>query len=168
MIRKIFMLAVVVILFIYMAWNFYIRAFNYDPMTEVVSRKSKSLQSAVLTSARNMAGWSTSINEKNIFSPNRTYREPKPVVVAPPPPYVEPPRKPELVLKGIVLDTFGDFVAYIEIDKGKAAPMRKGDKLENIELLEISDRQVVLQWNEEQINLSVDKIKTILNPRLNK
>jgi len=169
MIRKIFMLAVVALLFLYTAWNFYFGAFSYDPMSEVTSRKGKLLQSVAPLSLKNRAGWTEAIYEKNIFSPNRTYREPKPVVAAPiAPVYVEPPRQPELLLKGIVLDTFGDYVAYIEIDKGKAAPMRKGDKLEGVEVLDITDRQVVLQWNDKAINLSVDKIKTILNPRLKK
>jgi hypothetical protein len=44
--------------------------------------------------------------------------------------------------------------------------MRKGDKIEDVELVDISDRKIVLQWNTEKINLTMDKIKTIVKPRL--
>lgn len=169
MIRKIFMLAVVSVLFCYMAWNFYTGALKFDPMSEVSFKKGKTPQPVASLFTKNRAGWNQAIYDKNIFSPNRSYREPKPPAPPPPPPvYVEPPKKPELQLRGIVLDTFGEYVAYIEINKGKAVPMRRGDKLETIEVVEISDRRVVLQWNDEEINLSVDKIKTILNPRVTK
>ena len=90
--------------------------------------------------------------------------EPQAQVPSPPPP--PPPRKPEMTLKGIVLETFGDYVAYIEIDKAKPVPVRKGDKTEeNIEVVDVTDRKVVLKWNNEIINLSVDKVRTITNPR---
>ena len=165
MIRKIFMLAVVVLLFIYTVWNFYARALNYDPLAEVALKKVRQFQSDSSLSAKHGSGWSDAIFENNLFSPNRTYKEPKPAVLQPSPAVVEPPRRPELALKGIVLDDFGDYVAFIEIDKGKALPLRKGDRTNDIELVDLSDRQVVVKWNEENITLSIDKIKTILNPR---
>jgi hypothetical protein len=43
--------------------------------------------------------------------------------------------------------------------------MRKGDKTENIELIDISGRKAVLKWNDETMNLTLDKIKTIENPK---
>jgi len=165
MIRKIFMLAVVFSLFVYTGWNFYAKALRYDPLAEVTVRKMKQRENETFVFAKYRPAWSRDIHEKNLFTPTRGYQEPRPFVPPPPPP-PPPPRKPEMVLKGIVLDSFGDYVAYIEIDKAKATPMRKGDKAEDIEVVDISGRHVVLKWNNETIDLNIDKIKTITNPRM--
>lgn len=164
MIRKIFILILVAFLFIYMAWNFYNKALSYNPLAEVSLKKIKMRSPEVSLGTKYKPAWGKEIYEKNLFNPLRTYKEPKPFVpvVAP---VVEPPKRPDMALKGIVLDTFGDYVAYIEIDKAKATPMRKGDKTENIELIDISDRKAVLKWNDEIIDLSIDRIRTITNPR---
>jgi hypothetical protein len=39
--------------------------------------------------------------------------------------------------------------------------MRKGDKLGDIEVVDISERKVVLQWRSEKIPLSMERIKTL-------
>jgi len=76
-----------------------------------------------------------------------------------------PSEMPHLVLKGIVSDTFGEYICYIEIDRAKAVPMRKGDKLDDIKVIDISSRNVVLKWHGETISLSNGAIKTIDKPR---
>ena len=162
MIRKLFMLGAVLALFLYTVWNFYAEALSYDPLSAVSVKQPKVKGPEQVVSAYRPA-WSREIQDKNLFSPARTYNVPKPVPVSvfvPP-----PPRRPELALRGIVLNTFGEYVGFIEIDKAKAAPMRKGDKIADIEVIDISDRKVVLQWNNEKINLSIDKIKTLNRPR---
>ena len=166
MIRKIFILLLVVFLFIYTAWNFYTKALVYDPLSEISIRKMKGKDPEMVSSSKVSSGWSKAIEEKNLFSAIRTFKEPKPVIIAPP--VIEPPKRPELTLKGIVLDTFGDYVAYIDIDKAASMPMRKGDKTADVELVDISERNVVLKWNNETINLGIDRIKTIRNPRSTK
>lgn len=163
MIKKIFLIVVASVLFIYSAWNFYTGAIRYNPLSEAVVMKSKAKGAENLVSFKSAPSWTKDIHEKNLFSPNRSYIEPKPVVVLPPPP--PPPRKPDMALKGIVQDLFGDYVAYLEIDKATAAPMRKGDKAQDIEAVDVSDRKVVLKWNNEIIELSIDNIQTISNPR---
>jgi hypothetical protein len=169
MIRKIFMLLVVIFLFLYVAWNFYAKALSYDPLDGVSydSDRKKDKSELSLFSTYEPA-WSKEIYEKNLFSPHRSFREPEPIPVAVKVPVVVPPRRPEMVLKGIVLDTFGDLVAFIEIDKKRPIPMRKGDKAEDIELIDISEREVVLKWNTQKINLNMSKIKTITKPRATK
>ncbi|MBA4372809.1 MAG: hypothetical protein C0402_08075 [Thermodesulfovibrio sp.] len=156
------------LLLLFAVWHFYARGLQHDPYAEYTAVKVK--QKAGGSAAQAAApvafqpGWSADIHEKNLFSPSRTYREPKPVVAAPLVP-VEPPKRPEVVLKGVILDSFGEYVAYIEVDKAKSVPMRKGDKTDNIELIDISGRKAVLKWNSEIMNLSLDKIKTIENPK---
>lgn len=165
MIRKLLILGAAFFLFLYTVWNFYSEALRYDPMSAISAKQPKAKGTEVFVSGYSPA-WSREILENNLFSPGRTYSEPKPVPVSVP--VAPPPVRPELALKGIVLDTFGEHVAYIEIDQAKAVPMRKGDKLEDIEVVDISSRKVVLQWNDENINLSIEKIKTIDDPRYRK
>ena len=162
MIRKNALLAAVLLLFIFISWNFYVKALSYDPLKESRAKQIKPRKTGAETSMKYTPAWSKEIHEKNLFSPNRTFIEPKPVVTMP---FVPPPKRPELILKGIVLDNFGDYVAYIEIERSKAIPMRKGDKTDEIELVDISERKVVLKWNAENINLSIEKVKTINRPR---
>ncbi|MBI5100289.1 MAG: hypothetical protein HZB33_00415 [Nitrospirae bacterium] len=166
MIRHICLLSVAGLLFIVASWNFYTQAVRHNPFSEVTARKTDQKEPVTVVPAKYGPGWSDVIYEKNLFNPLRTYQEPKPVVApVAPPPVVEPPKRPDITLKGIILDSFGDYVAYIEIDRAKAAPMRKGDKKENIELIELSGREAVLQWNSEMITLNLDKIKTIDKPK---
>jgi hypothetical protein len=141
------------------AWKFYKNAIAYDPLDRDAV-KHAAIKETVLAKSAYAPAWDKDISEKNLFSPSRTYLEPKPVPVTV---TVPPPQRPALVLKGIVLDTFGDFAAYLEINQAKAVPLRKGDKVEEIEVTDISEKKVVLQWNNETITMSIEKVKTISN-----
>lgn len=160
MIRKLFILGAVLCIFLYTVWNFYSEALSYDPMSAVAVKQPKVKKSDEI--AAYSSAWSKEIQDKNLFSPGRTYSVPKPVPASV---SIAPPRRPELALRGVVLNTFGEYVGFIEIDNAKAVPMRKGDKIQDIEVIDISARKVVLQWNNETINLSIEKIKTINKPR---
>lgn len=160
MIRKGFFLAMLSVLLLYLMWVFFVDAIRYDPYNFIEVRKAKPRADSLVQMSYTQY-WDKDIHEKNLFSPFRSYIEPKPVSAIPPPP---PPRKPELALRGIILDSFGEYVAYVEIDKAKALPLRKGDKAADIEVITISDRKVVLQWNAETITLTMEKIKTISGP----
>lgn len=168
MIRRGCTVGVAVLLLLFTAWNFYFRGLRHDPYAGLSDTKVKQKAQGPAGQASSpvmfVPGWTADIHEKNLFSPGRTYREPKPPAAANPVP-VEPPKPPEIVLKGVILDSFGEYVAYIEVDKARPVPMRKGDKTENIELIDISGRKAVLKWNNETMNLSLDKIKTIENPK---
>lgn len=165
MIRRQAILAVIACLVLVAAWKFYVNAIAYDPLDEGAVKQAKIKEASMAKSAYAPA-WDKDLHEKNLFSPTRTYMEPKPVPVTAP---VPPPKRPDLVLKGIVLDTFGDYVAYVEINQAKAVPLRKGDKVEDIEVSDISEKKVMLKWNDETITMSIEKIKTISNrPRMGK
>lgn len=164
MIRKLAMVVVMALLCAYTAWNFY---------DEVIRRPSGpsgpegrgAAEGRPLKERKPGGAWSAAIHEKNLFSPDRTYVEPKPIPIVIPKPVEPPPKRPEIALKGVVLDTFGDYVGYIEINQAKPVPVRKGDKVEEIEVLDVQEKKVVLQWMTEQMTLSMDKIKTIRNPK---
>lgn len=156
MIRKIFLVATVFFFFLYACWNFYTRALALDPFSEFAVRQPESKGAQALSETSYRPAWSRAIIEKNLFSPARTYAEPKAVAAALP-----PEKKPQFALRGVVVDAFGDYVAYLEIDKAKPVAVRKGDKIEKTEIIDVSARRAVLKWNGEMIDLSMEKIKTI-------
>lgn len=159
--KKRLLLVVAAFVFIFTCYLFVTDALRYDPLADVFVKKS-SLKPLDLAAGKFAAAWGPEIHDKNLFSQNRSFFEPKPVVVDTTPP-VEPPKRPELALKGIVLDTFGEYVAYIEINQARSTPLRKGDKIEDIEVSDISAKQVVLKWNNETIPLTIEKVKTLMN-----
>jgi hypothetical protein len=163
MIRKIIMLSVIAALFVYVLVYFSVNAILYNPLSDSTTREFKPRRDEAVLIPPYTPAWKSIIYEKNLFSPSRSYKRSVPVTEVPAEP---PPARPAVVLKGIIIDPFGDHIAYITIDQLKAVPMRRGDKIEGIELLDISDRKVMLQWNTEKINLTMDKIKKIQNPRL--
>lgn len=109
------------------------------------------------------AAWGREIVENNLFSSTRSPVQPKPQLqgkAAEP-----PPKRPDMNLKGIILDQFGEYIAYIEKDKAKAVAARKGDRFDDVEVVDVQQKSVELRWNEENILLSLDRIKTIKRPR---
>lgn len=165
MIRRLCMLSLMVVVFLYVLWNFYKEALSYNPLSgipeEIRTANKDTTSTTSIPLLEFKTGWSKGILEKNLFSPSRTYIEPKPISEF----TLPPPKRPELVLKGIILDMFGDYIAYIEKDKAKAIPVRKGDSIEDVEVIDVTDRKTILKWNEEIIELKMDKIKTISKPR---
>ncbi len=159
MIRRYAILVLIAGLALFSLWRFYADALRYDPRGEGLVKHSQ-VKNAPAEGRTSAPAWSSDIHEKNLFSPSRTYKEPKPLVVTAP---IEPPKRPDLVLKGIVFDTYGDYVAYVEIDQAKATPLRKGDKVQEIEVVDITEKKVVLQWNGETITMTIEKVKTLSN-----
>lgn len=164
MIRKLVMVAVMAAVFAYTAWNFYDEVIRKPSETGVAGQR-RDAEDRGAKERKRTAAWNAAIHEKNLFSPERTYREPKPVPIVIPKPVEPPPKRPEIALKGIVLDTFGDYVGYIEINQAKPVPVRKGDKIEDVEVVDVQEKRVMLKWMTEAITLSMDKIKTIRNPK---
>jgi hypothetical protein len=162
MIRRAGMLTVVVLLFLFTSWDFYTDALRYDPLASMKLRKPR-IHAVGISAPTYEPAWSKVIYEKNLFSPARSYAEPKPMPSVLPPP---PPVKPQMDLTGIVLDPYGHYIAYISIDRAKAVPLRKGDKMGSVEVVDINEMSVVVQWNRENITLSLNRIKTITNPRM--
>jgi|GEM_PF-1321907 hypothetical protein len=168
MIRKWSIFGILVMMFLYVSWNLYSEVIRYNPLSGNTQTEQTNRNSLVAEFPEFSPGWSKNILSKSIFSRSRTYAEPRPVVVqdtkpvVPPPP---PPKRPELALKGIVLDLFGEYVAFIEKDKAKAVPARKGDMIDDVEIVDVSARKTAVRWNSETIELSMDMIKTISNPR---
>lgn len=160
------MMGLVVFIFIYLAWNFYSQALRYNPLLHVTEKKYSSEDSKGRMLDEGSLSWSKDIFGKNLFNPQRSFDEKPPIPVGVS--VVTQPARPLLSLKGIVLEASGDYIAFVEINNTPALPLRKGDKTEDIELLDISGREVVLKWNAETIKLTMGKIRTINAPRVTK
>jgi len=144
--------------------DFYKETIMYNPLQEIDVTVKKASNAVGQISSVPEKGWSKDITESNLFSPTRTPVMPRPKM--PPgfkPP--EPPKRPDMVLKGVVLDQFDEYVAYIEKDKARAVAARKGDRLDDVEVVDVKQKSVDLKWNDETISLTLDKIKTIKSPR---
>jgi hypothetical protein len=163
MIRRWFILILLSVVVLVLMIDFYNIVKDYNPLLEIEINSNKI---GTIYGKDGLpvfkAGWTKEILDNNLFSPTRNPVLPKPQVQLKP---ADMPKRPELSLKGIVLDSFEEYVAYIEKDRAKAIPVRKGDRLDDVEVMDIKQRSVELRWNEEIISLSLDKIKTIKKTR---
>lgn len=102
----------------------------------------------------------SSLVEKNLFHPDRRFvekaaREVDQASVAP------PAVMPALVLKGVVQDQGGEFVAYVSIDGKKAQPLRVGDRIDDIKVVGITATDVTLKWFATDVKLTLAKVKSM-------
>ncbi len=165
MIRKIFMIVILALVFMYIAWNFYSEALRYNPLAEISVASPGSEGTDKRISSKYKPAWSKIIYENDLFSQRRSYmKEQKPNPADITPGKVEA-AWPDVVLRGIVYDLSGDYVAYIEINRSRPVAMRKGDRIDDIEIVDISARKVVLKWNEQRVKLNMGKVRTIKKPR---
>ncbi|TAL26518.1 MAG: hypothetical protein EPN94_03065 [Nitrospirae bacterium] len=142
--------------------DMYKEAIIYDPLKNIEVSGRETANNGKQASPVFEAAWSKDIADNNLFSSSRSAVQPKPQPLQGRPPE-PPPKKPELYLRGIILDQFGDYVAYIEKDRAKATAVRKGDRFDDVEVVDVQQKSVELRWNEENILLSLDRIKTIKN-----
>lgn len=110
-------------------------------------------------------GWIEDILSHNIFSPARSYKDdPGPVTEVE---IVQAPLKqPELILKGVILNQYNVYIAYIEKDGQKAIGVRSGDKIGDIEVMDISNQSVILKWNAETITLTLKRVESLDKKRV--
>lgn len=164
MIRRWVIIGILFSLMLILLSNFYQEAVVYNPLDEVETKEKalkegekKALQAYELS-------WGKEIHEKNIFSSKRSAPEPLPLVVSPKNANtlsIAPTERPILNLRGIIRNEHGEYVALIEKGTEKAIPLRKGDRIGDVLVVEIKERTVDLKWNEENIRLSMEKVKTI-------
>lgn len=162
MIRRVLIMGILSAVMLILMWNFYTAALVYDPLGEV--ERLEEATGAKVANAAVFAGpaWGREIQEKDLFVETRGRYVPPP----PPPPSVsaiEAPRpiRPSLALRGIIVNQMGEHVALIEKNGAKPVPLRAGDTLDDVHVVDIDDRTATLKWNEEDIVLSLVKIRTL-------
>jgi hypothetical protein len=163
MIRRWFVLGLLCLVIVVLLKNLYKEAIMYNPFHGIEATARAGMNNTKEALPAFEAGWGKEIIDNNLFSPTRSPVQPRSQVQMKG--MEAPPKRPEMFLKGIILDTSGEYVAYIEKDKVKAVPVRKGDKLDDVEVIDVNQKNVELKWNEEMISLSLEKIKTVKKPR---
>ena len=163
MIRRWFILGILAVVMVSLLWNFYREVVVYHAMDAV--QKTREISKVPQTSIPlYKPAWNKKIVSKNLFSKLRGYTPPPPPPSAKPaepelPPVVLVP--PELNLSGIILDQYGEYIAFIQKDGGSPKRVRKGDSFDGILVVDIAVREVKLLWNDEELNLSMKKIRTV-------
>lgn len=139
--------------------NFYQNVIQYEPVRAPNEKKEPSHMKKK-NSLLPEKGWVKDILSHNIFSPARSYEvDPGPVAKVE---IVQAPLKqPELILKGVILNQYNVYIAYIEKDGQKAIGVRSGDKIGNIEVMNISNQSVILRWNAETITLTLKRVESL-------
>jgi len=160
MIRKGFLLGILALIVLILLADFFEEAVLYDPLGAAGSEPARDNVKEEKTINAFKPGWAKSIHEKDLFSRERGYVPPPPPSAALVPPPPAPPPRPEFSLKGIVARE-GREVAIIETAKGGTYALAPGDVLEGAELLKLDPRKAVFKWLDEEIVLSMEKVKTL-------
>lgn len=171
MIRKAFIIGILLALILYLLWGFVADALLYDPITEIqrTAESEKITETAPQGTFEHV--WGREILRNNLFSEMRQGQKkkapPAPVqaakIVQPQPePVIPPPPRPNVVLDGIIKDHDGVFTVLLSIDDEQATPMHKGDSVEGLHVKDIQERSVTLIWNEgDEFTLTMQTAKTI-------
>ncbi|MDP2168031.1 MAG: hypothetical protein Q8J64_06850 [Thermodesulfovibrionales bacterium] len=142
-------------------WNFYNEAIVYDPLGEIEKVEQASEDGSAKTLPSFKSAWGREISDKNLFSPARgSYVPPPPLPVAVPK-AEDPKQRPVFGLRGIIRNQFGEYVALIEKDNARPVPLRKGDRLEDVLVVNLDERTATLLWNGEEIRLNLSKIRKL-------
>jgi|Deesub1362A_J573_1020465.scaffolds.fasta_scaffold00077_84 hypothetical protein len=141
-------------------WNFYQEVIVYNPIADI-EKTERVLENRIGTVAAFKPAWGKEIIEKNLFSPLRGHEPPAEPVEPVEAVEIPPPKRPELKLDGIILNQFGEYIAYIKKNHEKTVPLRKGDKFGDILVVDIKEREVELLWNGEKIILEMKTTRTL-------
>ncbi len=161
--RQRIILVAVGISFILSLIIFYQNVIKYKPIY-VTTKKGEIEKSEKIVQEAKKVSVDKNLLEKNLFNPDRTYvkkTEEKETTEE-----VEAPKQmPQITLKGIVQNQYDEYIAIISINNKKPIMLRVGEKVEDIEVVEISDRVVEINWLGEPITLTMDKIKNLEEKR---
>lgn len=148
----------------FLLWDFIVDGMMYDPLDGIKDKAAAVSKDESVEPRGYSVAYNAVIRKKNLFDSSRKDTPPspqKPVAPKAQKPPEPPPVKPELKLKGIITDSFGDFVAYVEKDGSRAVALRVGDIIGEVEVLDVSERTIMLLWMDEKIELSMVKVKII-------
>jgi hypothetical protein len=166
MIRRWFILGILVLVMVSLLWNFYREVVVYHAMDAVKETQAEAKR-APKQAPQYSPAWDEGIINNNLFGKSRNYiAKQAPIIdegeVETPAVELVPP---DLNLNGIILDQYGEFVAFIQEGQGKPKRARKGDEIAGALVVDITAREVKLLWNDEEITLSMKKIQTVPRKR---
>lgn len=151
---------------ILLASSFIRNGIYYMPIQEM-QRAEESPETHIATDLPIASGWGEEIVRGNLFDPYRA--EPPKIpegtapagVSEPPPPIPEEKPAPQIELNGIILNQYGEHIAYLKINNAPPMAVRKGDRVEGIRVLDVTERVVELSWENNPISLTIEKIKNV-------
>lgn len=150
-------------LMVTLLWDFYASVIAYDPLEAIAPEQVSAEEDAKAEAAYRYA-WGKEIAEKNLFDRGRGFVNSSVLLEAfepEPEPEAPRPERPLLRLNGIIRDRFGEHVAYIYRNNVLLPPLRRGDVAEDIVVTGITERDVTISWEGEEIKLTMAKIKTL-------
>lgn len=158
MIRRWFIVGILGLVMLSLLWNFYREVVVYHPLEALRGEGLTGGEERIEPESYESA-WSEGIISNNLFSKRRGNpplpppRE-TPVINTP----KSQPKPPNLALNGVILNQSGEYVAFIKKDGGPPRSVREGDMFDGVLVVDIQEREVRLLWNEQEINLSMEKI----------
>ena len=164
MIRRWFIIGILLLVMLSLLWNFYREVVAYSPLAALRGGGGSAVEEQA-EPAQYESAWSEQIVGKNLFSKRRGTPPPPPppraAVKEPPPP---PPEPPELTLTGVVLNPQGEYVAFIKKDGDPLRSVKEGDMFDDILVVDIEEREVTLLWNDQVIELGIELEKATGGP----
>lgn len=157
MMRRWVISAMLSLVFVSSVFSFYKEVLDYNPVGNIDGTIAHREDGIRVTHFLKPA-WGKEIVERNLFSPWRGHKPPpppKPLVQAQPAPIP----KPNMVLNGIILDTLGEYAAYLRLNGIETGDLKKGDTAGDIRIIDVSERSVEILWNDEIIKLSLEETK---------
>ncbi len=149
---RVVLMGAMLLVLVFSSVNFYQNVIKYKTVTaETVSTEERKKEDSWPELREVRPGGE--ILQKNIFSPDRGFQKDTEETGAPEEPVVTV--MPELTLKGIVLNQYNEYVAYISKDRDRTVAAREGDRIDDLKVTGITEREVTLEWKGRRITLSL-------------
>jgi|GEM_PF-2906098 hypothetical protein len=145
----------------YLVYSFigiYKNVINYEPV-KASTEKNRSIMIQIPSVSHIDERWAEEVIDKNLFIPSRGYVEKEPVAIPQPEP--EEPEMPEIILKGIVYDQYGQYIAILQIGNEKPVKLTEGDSLGELNVKRIDDHSVTLLWGDRVLELTFKQVTPV-------
>jgi len=148
-------------LIILLLWDFGNRALFYHPLAASVESARPATPEKEEKKPDLKTAWGVEIERKNLFSESRAVRiSPADKVNSTPAqdaaanmPQVEV--RPNITLSGIIVNQFGEYVAYLKFGALEPVGIRKGETVEGVKVRSIDNRKVSLDWRGSEFELTL-------------
>ncbi len=104
--------------------------------------------------------WVGLVVQKNLFVPGRGEPPPEPEIVPEEVPHEEVPRE-EIVLKGIVYNQYGEYIAILQIGEKKPVRLKTGESVGEVKVMRIDDRTVGLMYGDIPLELTFKQVEEL-------
>ena len=151
-------------LLVVLLWDFGQRALFYSPLSPSQSTTRPGVPEKLDNTSDLKPSWGPEIEARDLFSQGRSARASASGSTpdtksqrdqAPPPKEQLTEIRPNLTLSGIIINQFGEYVAYVILDNQNPIGVRIGEELGGAKVTAIDKRSVTLNWKGSAIKLSL-------------